>query len=858
MVSTRWLLATFACRLLTTTAQSEETQRLADVLFAIGLVPDEALATAAAGLLVSGANATSGGLQQALSAPGIDERKRTQAELFYSYGGSPPVYPSPKGGGVGDWAEAYGKAQALVAQMTNEEKNNVTTPVLSTRGCSGFTGTVERLGFPGICLNDGPAGVKGPVAENDTRANGFPAQLSVGATWNRGLAYWRGQQMGKEFKAKGVDVALAPVLGPLGRIATGGRNWEGFSNDPFLAGALVEPTIKGLQESVVACAKHFIGNEQETQRNPFLVGYLDDGNYTLNASVSANIDDSTMHELYLWPWYDAVRAGVGSVMCSYQRVNNSYACQNSAALNGLLKGELGFQGFVVSDWFAQHAGIATAETMEMAMPDPRYWGNGTLSTAVSNGSLEASRLDDMATRILASWYRYSTTELVGFENHYDEDVRQPESAAAAFQVAVEGHVLVKNLNNALPLSKPTVMSVFGWDAVAGSTADPTQSLGGVGLANTQVFTSGKNFSAVTYLELVAATAPLGTTIPDIALNGTVIAGGGSGSCLPATASGPYEALLRQALSDGTKVYNDTRVTDSPVVEDGSGVCLVFINAQAAEAAERTTLADEFSDNYVDAVASQCANTVVIIHNAGIRLVDRFFDHENITAILYGHTPGPASGDALVELLYGRQSPSGRLPYTVAHDEADYGSLLRPDLPTEQDPQYAQSNFTEGVFIDYRRFIKEGITPRFEFGYGLTYSNFSYSNFSVSKVPNARFDLAPPGSKSSAKAPEGGLASLYDVLATACVTVTNTGKAAAAEVAQLYVNIPSSGVERALRGFDKKLLQPGESTEYTFDLKRRDLSLWSTEKQDWMLQDGQYEIVVGKSVLNVQGTAVFSV
>ncbi|SMQ46723.1 unnamed protein product [Zymoseptoria tritici ST99CH_3D7] len=155
-------------------------------------------------------------------------------------------------------------------------------------------------------------------------------------------------------------------------------------------------------------------------------------------------------------------------------------------------------------------------------------------------------------------------------------------------------------------------------------------------------------------------------------------------------------------------------------------------------------------------------------------------------------------------------------------------------------------------------MKEGISPRFEFGYGLTYTNFSYSNFSVSKVPNARFDLAPPGSKSSALAPEGGLASLYDVLATACVTVTNTGEVAAAEVAQLYVNIPGSGVERALRGFEKKLLQPGESAEYTFDLKRRDLSLWSMEKQDWMLQDGQYEIVMGKSVLDVQGTAVFSV
>ncbi|PPJ59718.1 hypothetical protein CBER1_10807 [Cercospora berteroae] len=857
MVSTRWILATFACRLVTTRAQAPDSSRLANVLFSIGLVPDEGLASAAANILVGGAEAASDALQQALSAPGIAEGKKTEGELFYSYGRSPPVYPSPDGTGASDWTDAYEKAKALVRQMTDEEKNNVTTPSLETRGCAGFTGSVQRLGFPGICLNDGPAGVKGPVADNDTRANGFPAQLSVGASWNRGLAYWRAQQMGKEYKAKGVDVALAPVIGPLGRIATGGRNWEGFSNDPYLAGALVEPTIKGLQESVVACAKHFIGNEQETQRNPYLVGYLGESNYTLNASVSANIDDKTMHELYLWPWYDAINAGVGSVMCAYQRINNSYACQNSAALNGLLKGELGFQGFVVN-WFAQHSGVATAQTMEMAMPDPQFWGNGTLATAVRNGSLEASRLDDMATRVLASWYKYSTTELTGYENHFDTDVRLPESSAAAFQVAVEGHVLVKNINNALPLNKPAVLSVFGWDSVSGSTADPTQSLGGVGLQNTQTYISGRAFSALTFLQLITGTAPLGTSIPDVALNGTLIAGGGSGACLPSTIIAPYDAILRQAVSDGTKVYNDSRVTTAPVVEDGSGVCVVLINAQSSESADRTTLADKFSDDYVSTIADQCANTIVVIHNAGVRLVDRFFDHENVTAILYAHTPGQSSGDALVELLYGRQSPSGRMPYTVAHAETDYGSLLLPDLPTEQDPQYAQSDFVEGVFIDYRRFMNEGIAPRFEFGYGLTYSNFSYSNFTVAKVAGARFDLAPPDSNLSMPPPEGGLASLYDVLATACVTVTNTGNAAAAEVAQLYVNVPGGGVEQALRGFHKELLQPGESAEYTFDLKRRDLSLWSTEKQHWMLQEGQYEIMVGKSVLDIQATAAISV
>ena len=176
----------------------------------------------------------------------------------------------------------------------------------------------------------------------------------------------------------------------------------GFTNDPYLAGQLVDPAVRGLQQSVVACVKHFIGNEQETNRNPFLQGFLAPLGISLNNSVSSNIDDKTIHELYLFPFYDAVFAGVGSVMGSYQRVNNSYACQNSKILNGLLKMELGFQGFTLSDWYGQHTGIASADAgLDMVMPSDLYWGNDQLATAVKNGSMNGNRLDDMATRILA-------------------------------------------------------------------------------------------------------------------------------------------------------------------------------------------------------------------------------------------------------------------------------------------------------------------------------------------------------------------------------------------------------------------------------------------------------------------------
>lgn len=144
----------------------------------------------------------------------------------------------------------------------------MTTPSLDAQGCSGFTGSVSRLGFPGICLNDAESGIR---ASTDF-VNGYPSQISVGASWDKGLAFHRANYMGAEFKAKGINVVLGPVVGPLGRVALGGRNWEGFTNDPYLAGSLANPTVEGLQQSVISCTKHFIGNEQETNRNPFVQG----------------------------------------------------------------------------------------------------------------------------------------------------------------------------------------------------------------------------------------------------------------------------------------------------------------------------------------------------------------------------------------------------------------------------------------------------------------------------------------------------------------------------------------------------------------------------------------------------------
>ena len=340
------------------------------------------------------------GLWIVLSAGGAFVYKKYQEEP--PYGRSPPWYPAPKGGIAKTWAASYEKAAKMVGKMTLAEKVNITTGTGWEMGLAvGTNGPAVHVGFPQLQLQDGPLGIR--FADNITA---FPAGITVGATWNRQLMYARGRAHAVEAREKGINVLLGPCVGPLGRMPAGGRNWEGFGADPYLQGVAGAETVKGIQsEGVMATIKHFIANEQEHFRQPWEWG--------LPHAVSSNIDDRTLHELYAWPFGDAVKAGVASVMCSYNMVNSSYACGNSKLLNGILKDELGFQGFVMSDWLAQRSGVSTALAgLDMTMPgDGLRWANGEslwgprLSEAVLNGSVPVERLNDMATRIVAAWYQ---------------------------------------------------------------------------------------------------------------------------------------------------------------------------------------------------------------------------------------------------------------------------------------------------------------------------------------------------------------------------------------------------------------------------------------------------------------------
>ncbi|KAH0528842.1 hypothetical protein TsFJ059_003654 [Trichoderma semiorbis] len=608
--------------------------------------------------------------------------------------------------------------------------------------------------------------------------------------------------MGYEFKRKGVHVALGPLVGPLGRVATGGRNWEGASNDPYLTGVLAAETIRGIQDAgVMASLKHMIGNEQE---------------------------------LYRFPTKDTLNRTVDKL------------------LNGLLKTELGFKGFVVSDWDAQHTGTAAALAgLDMAMPDGQAFWGANFTEAYLNGSVPISRLDDMATRIIASWYKLGQDKpsfpSIGIgmpynlsEPHRIVDARDLASRSTIYQGAIEGHVLVKNHKNVLPLKHPKVLAVFGYDAKA-----PPQYMPNRNNLRTNPFLLGYEAS---FNQLPLALSQTQIDWPSqlqIAINGTYSVGSGSGANSGPYISAPLDALQRRAMKDDTVVYWDLAMEPGlSGFYEAADVCLVFINAFASEGMDRPGLHDDYSDGIIQTVAATCNNTMVVIHNAGVRLVDQWIEHPNVTALIFAHLPGQDSGNSLVDLLYGDAVFSSKLPYTVLKNESDYGDMLYHSHAIAPYSYYPQSDFTEGVYIDYRAFDAKDVTPRYEFGFGLSYTTFEYSNLRIVKSEGAYAGAYPVG-----KIGDGGQVDLWDILATVTATIKNTGSMKGSEVAQLYIGIPG-GPMKQLRGFDKVWINPRKKVKVSFDITRRDLSQWDTTVQKWYLHPGPYTLYVGASSRNL--------
>ena len=742
---------------------------------------------------------------------------------------SPPFYPTPSTQGTSQkWKDAIGKARAYLQQFNQTEKVILTTGSGWQRGpCVGNISPIPLVGFPGLCLMDGPAGVRGI-----DRVTSFPDAITAAATFDRDLFYKRAYAMGQEFKTKGANIWLGPMMN-LARSPEGGRSWEGFGADPYLSGEGSHYSVLGAQDAgVQANLKHYILNEQEHFRN----------------EGSSNIDSRTERELYQHPFLRGIQAGAASVMCSYNLVNNSWACQNSELLNNRLKTEMHFPGYVMSDWGAQHAGVASANAgLDMTMPgdvlccslqEGSLWG-GNLTSAVNNGSVATTRLNDMATRILAGWFLLGQDQGYPKPNFNFFDKKDPatnqfvDATADHYKVAREvakaGTVLLKNHRNALPIKKPRTMAVVGSDA-------------------------GPLYQGANYW-------------PDRAQNGglpygTLGQGWGSGSTDYSYFFSPYEAIQARAREDRTDMqwnFDDFNLKQSVKIANMTDVALVFVSAGSGEGyitvdrnegdRNNLTLWNQ-GEQLIRNVTAVNNNTVVIIHSVGSVDMESFAENPNVTAIVWANLPGSESGRALVDVLYGDFNPSGRLPYTIGKKRTDYSA----DVLYYNDTVTPQVNYTEALNIDYRHFDSKNIEPRYEFGFGLSYTKFDYSGASTQRVGWA--DNSWWGSSNASSGlPDWLFQPKYEVT----FSLTNSGNWDGHEVWQAYLEFPRSAGEppKVLRGFGREYVEKYQTKEVKFHLSQYDASTWCNEKNQWLQPDGKLKVVIGASSRDIRQAVVLN-
>ena len=538
---------------------------------------------------------------------------------------------------------AVGRATELLGILSLDDK------IQLVHGINGaYVGNVAAVAsLPALTLQDGPAGV---ARFSDVTA--FPAPITLAASWDRDLVGRWGAAMAAEERGKGVMIQLGPMMN-LVRSPAAGRNFESFGEDPFLSAELSAADIIGMQsQKVVATAKHYVGNEQETNR----------------MGVDSQIDERTLHEIYYAPFEAAVNAGVGAVMCSYNRLNGSYACEDATSLADLKTG-MGFTGFVMSDWGATHSTVESANRgLDMEMPAGDYFGSPLRSAAIA-GTVSQARLDDMVTRILGALVRVGVLDDPPSGNP-SSVVTSAEHDALAKEAASAGITLLQNKGAALPLD-PNIKSV----AVIGSAG-------------------GDNPFSV---------------------------GGGSAQVNTRFVVSPFSAIQAQAPSSVSVSYarGDGGSQDQAVAAAAAAdAAIVFAAAGSTEGYDRDSLALASEvDALIAAVAAVNARTIVVLHTPGAVLMPWL---DRVSAVLVAWYPGEQNGNAIAPILFGSANPSGKLPVSFPRSASDLPQVSGdPAVP-----------YSEGLAIGYRALDAHGIAPLFPFGHGLSYTIFEYSKLDV--------------------------------------------------------------------------------------------------------------------------------
>ena len=689
------------------------------------------------------------------------------------------------------------RADLVIGQMTLDEKISLlhglgfrrpgpqeSQPATRSLGGAGYIPGIPRLGIPDLQMADAAMGVThGSLFGR--YATALPSCASEASTWDLNVAHEYGALIGRELRDQGFNMSLGGGI-DLIREPRNGRTFEYKGEDPILAGKLVAAEMKGEQEQgVIGDIKHYAMNDQENGRN----------------FVDVKIGQRAMRESDLLAFEIGVKeSGVGAVMCSYNLVNGVYACENQYLLNDVLKKDFGFQGFIVSDWGGTHSTVKAALAgLDLEMPGNNFFGDA-LKKAVEGGEVPAARLDNMVHRILRTEFAVGL-----FDEPRERQVPDIyRGFAVARLVAEQGSVLLKNANGQLPLSASNLKSI----AVIGSHSDVGLLSGG---GSAQVDPPGGN---------AVPPPPRPAGARGFFNRGPV--------WFP---SSPLKAIRAQAPNAKVEYNAGTDPAAAANLARTSDVALVFVNQPTSEGRDVPSLSlPDHQDALVSAVAAANPHTIVVLETGGPVTMPWV---ASVSAVLEAWYPGIKGADAIAGLLFGDVNPSGKLPMTFPRSEADlpHPKLAQqppagpndlkpifPGAPFKINTRQFEIDYNEGAKVGYKWYDAEGKEPLFPFGFGLSYTSYSYSDLSVT-----------PG-----QSPE------------VTFTVKNTGARAGAEIAQVYVELPEAAGEpfKRLAAWDKVDLAPGESQTVTLKLDPHYLAIFNADQEDWKLVPGKYEVLVG--------------
>lgn len=782
-------------------------------------------------------------------------------------------------------SEAEQRAKEIVAKMTLKEK---------LRYISGYTGgfsicSVPRLGLPEVFMADGPQGIR-----NNTKSTMYPSGILSAATWNRDLNYRLGRGLGQDAKARGVGILLGPGVN-IYRSPLCGRNFEYFGEDPYLSGEVAKQYILGVQsEGVIATIKHFAANNQEWDRH----------------HVSSEVDERTLQEVYFAPFRKAVKeAHVGAVMNSYNLLNGVHASENRWLNIDILRDTWGFKGILMSDWVSVYSTVGAANHgLDLEMPTGEYLNEELLMPAIEQGLITEATIDLKVQHILQTLIAFGFLDKEPKDTSIALD--NPHSRQTALDIAREGIVLLKNEGNMLPLKGRTVVmgsnaevlvtgggsgfvSPFSTVSIA-EGLEQLQKRNTIRLEDDLLFDDlkdaiyadegkrQKGFKAEYFKNVELKGTPDATCMENqiahdwgtgVPLEGFPADGFSvrwTATYVPVTnglvrmtmcGRGGYRAYINDQLictdhlpereqvievEAGKKyrlrveyhnyggdariglkagILNESLLKQTLAKAKNVVLCVGFNNGDEdggieGEGADRSFALPKPRLELIRKVTSLHDNVVVVVNAGGG--IDFSDWGDKVKAIVMAWYSGQEGGRAVAEILTGVISPSGKLPISIEHRWED-NPVSKSYYENMKFAEYKRTQYSEGIFMGYRGYDKSGIKPLYPFGYGLSYTTFAYGNLMVEKNGVNRVKVT------------------FDI--------SNTGKMDAAEVAQVYVHDVKSSVPRPykeLKGYEKVFLKKGETKRVTIELEDDAFSYYDMDKQRFVVEKGDFEILVGTS------------